>query len=477
MLLATRADPLLSPDSMTYLAAADHLRSGQGLTDFTGEPLTVFPPVFPVLLSPGGRDLAWASTVTALAVAVSALLLFMLLRHRVRPWVAAGAAAGFATAQGTVRVGSTVWSEMPYVAVSLGAMVVLSRRGALTRPWLVLGGALAGLGFLTRYAGLGLVLTGGTVVLAACGPGWAARLRAAGTYAVGAAAVAAPWLFRNLLRTGEPLGPRFEGGTTDSWATLWWRPLPAVGELLTWPDRGGVGVAAVALLGTAAVLAVALVRGGLARRVHRADIAVAAFAVTSYVVPVLARAATSNDIEYRVMSPMLVPVVYAAALVVDSIARRRPAAIVAAGALAVWAGYGVSMAAGRPDDLPASAAYRAQFAPALYDVIDRLPADAEILTNSPQRVWWHTGREPVHFAFTRPRAGNSHYPLDLEATLRLACTGRAHLAWFDGLANAGDGPEERRPDLLAHVELRAVTEVPGGTLYQVVPRPGSCEDG
>ena len=47
VLIATRADPLLSPDSITYLSVADHVRSGHGLTDFTGKPLAVFGPVYP----------------------------------------------------------------------------------------------------------------------------------------------------------------------------------------------------------------------------------------------------------------------------------------------------------------------------------------------------------------------------------------------------------------------------------------------
>ena len=47
VLIATRHDPLLSPDSITYLSAADHVRAGHGLTDFTGKPLAVFGPVYP----------------------------------------------------------------------------------------------------------------------------------------------------------------------------------------------------------------------------------------------------------------------------------------------------------------------------------------------------------------------------------------------------------------------------------------------
>ena len=49
--IATRHDPLLSPDSITYLSVADHVRAGHGLTDFTGKPMAVFGPVYPLLLA------------------------------------------------------------------------------------------------------------------------------------------------------------------------------------------------------------------------------------------------------------------------------------------------------------------------------------------------------------------------------------------------------------------------------------------
>ncbi|HVE17940.1 MAG TPA: hypothetical protein VNB52_02595, partial [Ilumatobacteraceae bacterium] len=122
-----------------------------------------------------------------------------------------------------------------------------------------------------------------------------------------------------------------------------------------------------------------------------------------------------------------------------------------------------------PDLAPGSAGYKPQFAPQLYDDIDALPADARILTNNPQRVWWFTNREPTLMGFTRPRPGNSHYPLDAQHTVLEACSGHAYLAWFDSLQNAGASPAERRPDLAALVDLQLEASVPGGDLYRLVP--------
>ena len=69
-IVATRHGPRLSPDSITYLSVADHLRHGRGLTDFTGEPFTVFPPVYPVVLSVFGSSLTWARLVNTVSFAV-----------------------------------------------------------------------------------------------------------------------------------------------------------------------------------------------------------------------------------------------------------------------------------------------------------------------------------------------------------------------------------------------------------------------
>ena len=127
VLIATRHDPLLSPDSITYLSAAQHVRSGHGLTDFTGKPLAVFGPVYPLLLSPGGRSLAWATVVGMVSIAAGSALMGLLLHRRVRPIVALAGALAFGASQGFVHMASVVWSEAPYAAIALATLVVLKR--------------------------------------------------------------------------------------------------------------------------------------------------------------------------------------------------------------------------------------------------------------------------------------------------------------------------------------------------------------
>lgn len=468
VLVATRVQPMMSPDSVTYLAAAQHFREHGQLTDFTGKPMTVFGPLYPLLLSPGGASLHWARVIGAIAAMVATWSLFVILTGRVDRLIALGASFAFGSSLGFIRVAATVWSEAPYIACSLLALMILDSNEP-TRKRLLGAGTLAGLGFLTRYAGIGLILTGGAVVCAGRAKRSIRQTAVDSVWFLGAAiAAVAIWVGRNLVQTGEALGPRFEGGAIESVRVLVRRPFPALGQLVfgdhLTPDQLttlGVGVVAVIVVGGAKFIRY--------RPQRPIDLAMALYGVTSMVIPVVARALTSNDIEYRVMSPTIVPVIYFLALGVQ---RYRGKIIAAVGVVAIaWSSWqGVAMAHDFPHRLGASSASRAQFSSALYDAIDQLPSSVLVLTNSPQRVWWQTRREPTLFAFTRPRPGNSHYPLDSEEMLRAVCWRETYLAWFDGLANAGKGPQERRPDLIELINLVAQKPVSGGVLYRLSVR-------
>ena len=473
--IATRHDPLLSPDSITYLSAADHIRGGHGITDFTLKPLSVFGPIYPLLLSPGGRSLVWASIVGATAIAAGTALMWTLLRYRVRPIVAIGGALALGASQGLVRIASVVWSEAPYAAISLVTIAVLSRKSITTRT-AVIGGLLAGIGFLTRYAGFGLIATGAVIVIAST---WrehdrVVTIKRTAAFAAGAIVISSVWVIRNLVETGQPLGPRFEGGATEPVSTTIRLAFSGTGNIVL---GDGWSATASARLGTAIVVAIVIV-AALALRGRKSttlDIGMLAFAITSFVVPIIARRITANDIELRVMSPMLIPVVYFAAVMFDRVCTVRITAVAGAVLFGWWIYLGTVFAARFPDLAPGSSGYKPQFSPQMYDVIDALPANATVLTDNPQRVWWFTDREPTLFAFTKPRPGNSHYPLDAAHTVAQACSGHAYLAWFDGLTNAGGGPAERRPDLLKLVDLQPQQSVPGGELYLLAPHdPSKC---
>ena len=479
VLIATRHDPLLSPDSITYLSVADHVRSGHGLTDFTDKPLAVFGPIYPLLLSPGGRNLMWATLIGVASIATGATLMGLLLRRRVRPAIAVAGALALGASQGLVRMASVVWSEAPYAAIALAMLLVLAHRPATTRT-AAIGGLLAGVGFLTRYAGVGLMATGVVMVAASAwrsdeqADAWATFIKRIAAFISAAIAISLLWVVRNLIETGQPLGPRFEGGADEPVSRTIHLALVGTGHIVMgdgWSESAKARIGIVVVIGIAVLIAFA-VRSG---RAVALDLGMATFAATSFVVPIVARMATANDIELRVMSPMLIPVVYVATVTIDRVCTNRGIALSCAVLLGWWMYQGAAFAVRFPDLAPGGSGYKPQFSPQLYDAIDALPADARVLTNNPQRVWWFTDREPTLMGFTAPRAGNSHYPLDAEHTVQEACSGRSYLAWFSGLQNAGDGPNERRPDLVALVDLQLEASVPGGQLYRIAPLdPTTC---
>jgi hypothetical protein len=473
VLFATRSDPRLSPDSITYLAVADHLRQGVGLSDFTRVPLTVFPPVYPMLLAPGGTSLLWVRIVGAVSMAICCWLLFVLLERRVSTSVALGAVVAFGASFGMVLTSSSTVSEPVCIALCLAMLAVLAREPLTTRACAV-AGALAALSFLTRYAAIGSLVTV-VVVVAVSTRRWRPVVAAA----VPAFGLSAAWLVRNLVVAGTPMGPRFAGGANETLRTIVEQPLRSIGI------AAGVDEASAHTLLVGVIVGVIVVAGSVVvlrtRPWQAVDVGMVCLAGASVLVPVLARIRTASDVSPRVMTPLLVAACYLGAVLVDTALRHRRLGrgIAAAAAITIaWTSWqGVAYAVRFPD-LPSSGD-RSLYSEGLYDRIDELPADTAILTNNPWGVWWQSRREPIEMGFTRPRVGNSHRPVEADEVLRLACAGPTALAWFGSMRNAGKGPDERRPDLLEIVSLDAVTTAGGsGVLYAVTPLdPGSCPVG
>lgn len=475
VLIATRDDPVLSADSITYLSTAEHLRAGDGYRDFTGEPLTHFPPVFPVLLAVGGRSLAWAALIGAAAAAVTAALLVGILAARVRLSAAIAGGALYVLAQAVVRTEQTVWSEGPYVALSLAVIAVLGRE-PLRAGRAAGAGLLAGLGFLTRYAGAGLVATGLVMVVVAARGDRRITVRNGGAYLAASGGLGAMWVARNVAATGEPLGPHFRGGAGDSLDTLVDLQVIALGRLLIdldasgWATQPAGAVALVFLLG--ATMAVAL-----QRRRNVVDVGMAAYALTSIVLPIVSRAIAGTHVEARIMFPAMIPLVYFLVVAADGRLRAPVGRALATLVGAAWVTAGLAAAWTAPDRLAGSAADPEPFSPQLYEHVAALADDSAVLTNNPWRVWWQTGHDPVEFAFTRPTPGNSHFPLSGAEIVSRACAGPTYLAWFPELQNANGGtPFQIRPDLVVSVGLDRVESVDdGGELFRVVALdPGTC---
>ncbi len=211
--------PALSGDSAVYLSVAESLAQGRGFVQFDGEPYTRWAPLLPVLLAPFtrfGLDAAWAGFgLNLLALlAVLVLLATWLGRHVADPLVRALTLAVLLTSATLLEATVFVWSDLPFLALALAALVGADRLEfadhARRRRLALLGGALVALAVLMRYAGLALVPVGVGLLLSR-GPGAPGGRRRAVDAACFAGVALVPialWCFRNLALVGGAFGPR-----------------------------------------------------------------------------------------------------------------------------------------------------------------------------------------------------------------------------------------------------------------------------
>lgn len=225
-------------DATHYLATAEHLAAGAGLTSFDGGAYVHWPPLFPMLLAllevigvgaeEGGR---WMNAIIfGLIVLVSGIWLLHSLRSRI---VASGATCGILVAYSFTDRSSYLMTEPLFILLTLLGLIQMdaflkSRRNV---P-LVLAAVCLGLGAVTRYAGVIGLLSGLLVVLL-----WRGNLREKGKSTLVFGLIASlpilTTLLYNQITTGTLAGNRsFASGQSlldsvrqiisvfDQWVTL-----------------------------------------------------------------------------------------------------------------------------------------------------------------------------------------------------------------------------------------------------------------
>ncbi|HSG82642.1 MAG TPA: glycosyltransferase family 39 protein [Gemmatimonadota bacterium] len=207
----------VSPDSVTYLEAARSLLDGRGLatTSWAGvlEPMTVYPPMYPVslaTLSLLGLDVSVvARWLNALLFAVNLLLIMFLVRkssgNQIFPLLAA---IFFVSSVTMLLVHSMAWSEPLFLMFSLTGAYLLSVH-LVTDRWrhLIAAAAAVALAVLTRYVGVSLVAAGIIALLIRRGRSMSFRLKTGSVFATFALVPAIPWWVRNLgLNSTAPSG-------------------------------------------------------------------------------------------------------------------------------------------------------------------------------------------------------------------------------------------------------------------------------
>jgi len=221
VLLVIRATPNglgLSDDSIAYIAGARSMAAGEGYREAwlaSNQPVTHFPPAFSSVLAFfglfGADPLRAARWVNALLFGLNAALLGIL-GWRMTPSLMAGIAlAGlFVTSGEMFSVHAVAMSEPLFIFLSLLAFWMFDLYFERHHHWLwmIACGTFVGMAYLTRYAGLALVVTF-VAALLILHTTWRKRLSSIGIFLASVVPWALGWSIRNRLVAGNATNRAF----------------------------------------------------------------------------------------------------------------------------------------------------------------------------------------------------------------------------------------------------------------------------
>jgi hypothetical protein len=153
----------VSPDSTVYVETAKSLLAGNGFST-RSEPMTHYPPVYPLLLAMAGLlgpDIPQAGRLLhAFLYAANAILFGLSIYVCTRRDTVATACAFliYFSSEAIVSAHSYAWSESPFITFSLAAFILFSLHIASPRmPLILVASSALGLAIATRYLGIALL--------------------------------------------------------------------------------------------------------------------------------------------------------------------------------------------------------------------------------------------------------------------------------------------------------------------------------
>jgi hypothetical protein len=473
LVVSIRFGPGVTPDSVSYLAAAVSLRDGAGLRGPDGEPFVAFPPLLPALLSPVAQSRAGAVDAARVVNAASYGLIVFLTGWLVLRLTGSGvygalAAVAAAVSRPVVDSALHIWSESLFTALCMATLVAAVEGGRRQRrAWYVAAGALAGLAAMTRYVGLTLA----PVVVAAV---VLDRRRSSGpalavVVAVEATVPALLWMGRNLAQSGTLAGERYPSAEMlpavlfdTSLALARWAVPVATG------DRVRVGLA---LLGAALLLAGAWRSARCPRSAdwRRPAALIAGFCLLYLGYLIAAATLTALDpIDDRLIAPLVPPLVVLLFVALAAVAGRlrAPAAAVVVVA-AVWLALlgRESRELLRRIDAHGISGYEAtrwRGSPLLAELRQATP-DGTLYSNDPFAVWYWTGHEARLSPRRHPYRSPGARVDDLTNLRAGAAAGPVYLVWFEGV------PRDfllSLAELQANLDMEPTLRAPDGAVYR-----------
>lgn len=317
----------ISPDSVSYIAAAHSFTAGYGFLAFDGKPYVAHPPLYPFLMGIAkallGMDPAATARILSALLVGSTLfgtghLLFAQCRA---PWLAATALVGAAVALPLLHVSLMAWSEPLFIFLMVMWFIAAVRyrqhgRDGNSLPALLGMTASAALACATRNIGVSLIVAGTLLILMGARRRDARWLRDLALYATSLVPLGL-WGVRNLLvsetvvgswaASAYPLSANLQltAATVSSWLS------PIASTTVTWP-------ALVALL----LLVLAL--GAVVQRRQRPVLTLllpALLVSILYLVMLIALSTrfAYDQIDSRLLAPVYLPLLFVGVSVLDAL--------------------------------------------------------------------------------------------------------------------------------------------------------------
>lgn len=201
----------LYADSINYIAVARNLLAGDGFANYGGDPYTLYPPLYPLLLAAGLGALDPAQIAAALnailfGITIFAVGIFLLRRLASRP-LAIWATLALALAVPLADIASFAMSEPAFILATTLALICAHRYlhhgNTSALLWAAMFCALA---WQTRYIGIAAVGVVGLALLLGLAAPITRRAQDAAIFALITALPMAAWLLRNALATGGLIG-------------------------------------------------------------------------------------------------------------------------------------------------------------------------------------------------------------------------------------------------------------------------------
>lgn len=223
-------------DSANYFSAATHLATGRGLTQYDGNPYTLWPPLYPLVLA----AIQWIAGITPIVAAplVNSILLGLTIFLAGRVFFK-HLKSRLLAAVGTIAAavsGVLVWnafmglSDMLCLTLALAYLFCFEEyRASSRRGWLVAAGVMAALTALSRYIGVFLVPVGVCHVLLFTTGEWKSKLMRIVAFGLIASVPLLLWDLYVYQITGHSLGT---GGAPNS--TLPMSLAAAFNTILAW---------------------------------------------------------------------------------------------------------------------------------------------------------------------------------------------------------------------------------------------------